>query len=261
MQLGLEGKRAVVTGASKGIGEATVLGLAAEGAAVACCARHPESLQDLSERAEKLPGAVHTFQADLTIGSQLEAFIRAAEAATGPTDILVNNVGASPSRNFLYMTDEEWLDGFNINLLAAVRCTRLVLAGMRKRRWGRIIMVSSGAAKAPSAPLIDYAAAKAAVLSISKSLARKYGADQVLVNSVLPGLIRTDMWERTAAEIAESSGTDRESVFLERGARVPLGRFGTSEEVADLIVFLASERAAYINGASIDIDGGLNTGM
>lgn len=261
MELGLTGKSAIVTGASKGIGAATVLGLAAEGVVVACCARQKEHLRELSARAGGLPGSVHAFEADLTDAGQLEDFVAAAQAAIGPPDILVNNVGASPSRNFLYMKDDDWIEGFNINLMTAVRCTRLVLGGMRKRGWGRIIMVSSGAAKAPSAPLIDYAAAKAAMLSVAKSLARKYGSDQILVNSVLPGLIRTDMWERTAAEIADRSGVPAEQVFTERGARVPVGRFGAAADVADLIVYLASNRAAYVNGAAIDVDGGLNAGI
>ncbi|MFZ0664340.1 MAG: SDR family oxidoreductase [Acidimicrobiales bacterium] len=261
MELGLNGKSAVVTGASRGIGAATVLGLAAEGVKVACCSRNVAEFKELSEQGSELSGSIHPFEADLTDPEQLEEFMKGAEAAVGAPDILVNGVGASPSRNFLYMTDEEWLEGFNVNLMTAVRCTRRVIGGMRKKKWGRIIMVSSGAAKSPSAPLIDYSAAKAGMLSVAKSLARKYGSDQILVNSVLPGLIRTDMWERTAAEIADSTGATIDGVFEERGARVPLGRFGTSGEVADLIVYLASDRAAYVNGAAIDIDGGLQAGI
>jgi 3-oxoacyl-[acyl-carrier protein] reductase len=261
MDLGITEKVAVVTGASKGIGAATVLGLASEGAKVACCARGGDALEQLQKDASGLPGSVHTWQCDLTVADELDGFIGEVQGSLGEVDILVNNLGASPSRNFLYMTADDWQNGLTTNLLVAVRCTQLVLASMRKKKWGRVIMVSSGAAKYPSAPLIDYAAAKAALLAVTKSLARKYGSDQILVNAVLPGLIRTDMWERTANEIAESSGDSVEGVFGERGARVPLGRFGTAEEVADVIVYLASAKAAYVNGALVDVDGGLGDGI
>jgi len=261
MDLGITDKVAVVTGASKGIGAATVLGLAAEGAKVACCARGGEALEQLQKDAAGLPGSVQAWPCDLTVADELEGFFSEVQGALGAVDILVNNLGASPSRNFLYMSADDWQNGLTTNLLVAVRCTQLVLTSMRKNKWGRVIMVSSGAAKYPSAPLIDYAAAKAALLAVTKSLARKYGSDQILVNAVLPGLIRTDMWERTASEIAESTGASVEDVFGERGARVPLGRFGTAQEVADVIVYLASGRAGYLNGALVDVDGGLGDGV
>jgi NAD(P)-dependent dehydrogenase (short-subunit alcohol dehydrogenase family) len=159
------------------------------------------------------------------------------------------------------MSDDDWASLFQLNLMSAVRCTRAFLPHMRGRRWGRVVMVSSGAAKNPDASLVDYAATKAAMVSVAKSLARKYGADNVLVNSVLPGLVRTSMWDRAAGEIAESSGTDVESVFAARSANVPLGRFGTPEEIANVVLFLCSEQASYINGAAIDVDGGRGSGM
>ena len=174
----------------------------------------------------------------------------------GPIDILVNNVGASPSRNFLYMSDQDWQDLHELNLLSAVRCTRSFLPHMREQKWGRVIMISSSAGKYPSAALIDYGATKSAMISISKSLAKKYGRDGVLVNSVLPGLIHTAMWERAAGEIAESSGSSAEEVIKKNGFSVPIGRYGTSEEVAALVVFLCSNAASYINGSAIEVDGG-----
>ena len=174
----------------------------------------------------------------------------------GPVDILVNNVGASPSRNFLYMTDEDWQDLHELNLLSAVRCTRAFLPHMRKQKWGRVIMVSSSAGKYPNAALIDYGTTKAAMISMSKSLAKKYGIDGVLVNSILPGLIHTAMWERAATEIAESVGSSMDEVIKNNGLSVPVGRYGTSEEVASLITFLCSNAASYINGTSIEVDGG-----
>jgi NAD(P)-dependent dehydrogenase (short-subunit alcohol dehydrogenase family) len=259
MELAIAGKVAVVTAASKGIGAATALALAREGATVACCARGAEALADLEAAAGGLAGRVRTWSVDLTEDGAVDRFFDQVEAEVGPADILVNNFGASPSRNFLYMSAEDWTSGLNVNLMVAVRATQRALPEMRRRRFGRVVMVASGAGKYPTAPLIDYAAAKAALVALSTALARKYGADGVLVNAVLPGLIRTAMWERTAAELAESGGGSVDQVFAERSTRVPVGRYGTAEEVADLIVFLASERASYVNGAAIDVDGGMGS--
>lgn len=251
MDLNLSGKRAVVTGASLGIGEAVVRELADQGAEVVFCARNAESVASLAAYSDKVTGLT----ADMGNSESTEAFLDAVESGGG-VDILINNVGASPSRNFLYMSDEDWQDLHELNLLSAVRCTRRLLPHMRKQKWGRIVMVASGAAKYPNAALIDYGATKAAMISISKSLSRKYGADGVLVNSVLPGLILTAMWERAATEIAEANNTTMEKVLENNGRGVPVGRYGTSEEVANVITFLCTDAASYVNGAAIEVDGG-----
>jgi NAD(P)-dependent dehydrogenase (short-subunit alcohol dehydrogenase family) len=256
-------RRAVVTGASAGIGAAVVRGLVARGVTVACCARSREGLDDLvaSIDDEGDRERVRPYVADMGDAESTASFLDAVAADVGDVDIVVNNVGASPSRNFLYMTDDEWSSLFELNLMSAVRCTRAFLPHMRRQRWGRVVMVSTGAAKSPDASLVDYAASKAAMVSVAKSLARKYGADNVLVNSVLPGLVHTSMWDRAAGEIAESSGASVESVFASRSANVPLGRFGTPEEIANVVLFLCSEAASYVNGAAIDVDGGRASGM
>jgi 3-oxoacyl-[acyl-carrier protein] reductase len=259
MDLGIAGKTAVVTAASKGIGAAATLALAAEGVSVACCARDAEGLRGLERAAAGGPGTVRGWAVDLAADGAVDGFLDDVESELGAPDILVNNYGASPSRNFLYMSPEDWRSGFDANLMVAVRCTQRALPEMRRRKWGRVVMVSSGAGKYPAAPLVDYAAAKAALVSVTTSLARKYGEDGVLVNAVLPGLIRTAMWERTAAEVAEATGVTPEQVFADRSTRVPLGRFGTAEEVAAVIAFLASDRAAFVNGAAIDVDGGMGS--
>ena len=222
MDLNLEGKRAVVTGASLGIGEASVKMLAEHGADVSFCARNKEAVDVLSAVKAK-NGSIKGFEADMGDRESTEKFIEAV-LSDGPIDILVNNVGASPSRNFLYMTDEDWQQLHELNLLSAVRCTRAFLPHMREKKWGRVVMISSSAGKYPSAALIDYGATKAAMISISKSLAKKYGSDGVLINSVLPGLIHTAMWERAATEIAESTGGKMEDVIKGNGKREPFDR-------------------------------------
>lgn len=252
MDLNLQGKRAVVTGASLGIGEAVVKELADLGAEVVFCARSIDALEALVDYSGKITG----LQADMGDRASTETFLDAVEEI-GDVDILVNNVGASPSRNFLYMTDEDWQGLHELNLLSAVRCTRRLLPAMRKKKWGRVVMIASGAAKYPNAALIDYGATKAAMISLSKSLSRKYGADGVLVNSVLPGLIHTAMWERAATEIAEANDTTMEKVLENNGRSVPVGRYGTSAEVANVVAFLCTNAASYVNGAAIEVDGGI----
>ena len=246
IDLDLSGKRAVVTGASLGSGEATVKMLAEHGADVSFCARTAESVEKLSSL-KTINGSIKGYVADMGERESTQSFIENVQE-DGNVDILVNNVGASPSRNFLYMTDEDWQEQHELNLLSAVRCTRSFLPGMRANKWGRVVMISSSAGKYPNAALIDYGATKAAMISISKSLAKKYGADGVLINSVLPGLIHTAMWERAATEIAEATGGKMEDVIKGNGASVPVGRYGTSEEVASLVTFLCSDAASYISG-------------
>ena len=148
----------------------------------------------------------------------------------------------------------------SLNLFSAVHATRAVLPGMRERSWGRVVMVSSLAAKMPY-PSIDYAASKAAMLAVAKGLSRHYARDGVLVNTVLPGLIMTPMWERGSESIAGATGVTAEDVIANLAKEVPLGRYGTAEEVAAVIAFLVSDAASYITGAAIDVDGGLYSGL
>ena len=255
MQLDLKGRRAVVTGASLGIGAATVRLLAELGAEVEVCARSKDAVENLVNSQSDSETQIHGHVADMGDRESVEEFL-AEVSRRGEVSILVNNVGASPSRNFQYMTDEDWSQLHELNLMSAVRCTRHFLAGMRSQKWGRIVMIASGAAKYPGAALIDYAATKAAMVATGKALAGKYGRDGVLVNSVLPGLIHTAMWDRAAGEVAEASGSSAEQVLANNSKSVPVGRYGTAEEVANVIAFLCTDAASYVNGAAINVDGG-----
>jgi 3-oxoacyl-[acyl-carrier protein] reductase len=257
MWIDLTGKRAVVTGGTRGIGAAIALGLARAGATVAVSGRNPEHHERLLAVEPDLASRLRPFTVDMADLQQVDEFITSVEADIGAPDILVNNVGASPSRNFLRTSSDEWSELFRLNLLAAMHCTRRVLPSMRQQRWGRVVMVASLAAKYPEVVLIDYAASKAAMIAAGKALARKYAGDNVLINSILPGLIHTPMWDRAAGEIATAKHSTPDEVFTDISRRVPLGRYGTAEEVADLALFLCSEHANYIAGASVVIDGGL----
>lgn len=252
INLDLTGRRAIVTGASMGIGAATVRLLADHGAQVAFCARGQEAVDELASYSEQ----VHGYVADMADATSTAAFLDAVNEELGPVDILVNNVGASPSRNFLYMTDQDWEDLHQLNLMSAVRCTRHVLPAMREQKWGRVVMISTTGALYPGAALIDYAATKAAMIATGKALAGKYGRDGVLVNTVLPGLIHTPMWDRAAGEVADATGRTADDVMAANSKGVPVGRYGTAEEVATAVVFLCSEAASYINGHALHVDGG-----
>jgi NAD(P)-dependent dehydrogenase (short-subunit alcohol dehydrogenase family) len=261
MSIDLSGRVAVVTGASEGIGAATVEALAAHGATVAFCARGEDGAARLADELASLPGKVRSYVADMADSVSVARFLDAVTADLGDVSILVNNVGSSPSRNFLHMSDEDWNGLFELNLMSAVRCSRRLLPAMRKQKWGRVVMVATAGAKYPNPALIDYAASKAALIATASALSKKYGPDGVTVNSVLPGLIRTPMWERTAEEVAAATNSDAESVFAARSASVPLKRYGTADEVAALILFLVSPYGRYLNGAAVDIDGGFGTYM
>lgn len=257
MDLGLAGRTAIVTGGSEGIGAAIVRQLSEEGVAVAFCARTAGTVTALVEDLRpKAGGHVRGYVADMADADQVAAFLDDAQRDIGTADILVNNVGQSPSRNFLHMTDDDWLTLFDLNLMSAVRCARRVLPSMREQKWGRIIMVATAAAKYPNAALVDYSASKAAMVTVGKALASKYGGDNVLVNSVLPGLIDTPMWDRAAGEVAAATSRSPEAVKSSFSSSVPARRYGIADEVASVVTFLCSSRASYVNGIAMSIDGG-----
>jgi NAD(P)-dependent dehydrogenase (short-subunit alcohol dehydrogenase family) len=257
MQLGLEGKVAVVTGASRGIGLAATRALTSEGAHVVAGARTRSAELD----ALVGTGTAESVAVDLSTPSG-PADLAAAALAHGKIDILINNVGAAHPRlgGFLTITDEDWTASLNLNLMAAVRMTRAVLPSMIAAGVGSIVTTSSVNAFLPDPTVLDYSASKAAVANFSKSLSKEVARHNIRVNTVSPGPVTTALWlgeDGVANTVARATGGDPDAVAHQAAADAATGRFTTPEEVADLILFLASARATNVTGADFTVDGGL----
>jgi 3-oxoacyl-[acyl-carrier protein] reductase len=249
MDLGLRDKVALVTGGSRGIGKATVLDFAQEGCKVAFSARGPEALQHTSDAVRAMGADVLAIQADMTSPHDIEHMVQHTVATFGGIDILVNNVGGSRGGQSWDTSDEDWELVLDLNLFAAIRASRLAIPIMRQRGGGRIINISSIYGR-ESGGAMTYNAAKASMISWSKALARQLAQDDILVNVVAPGsiLFPGGSWERRQKE-----NPDMIENFVKTD--MPLGRFGRPEEVAAMVVFLASERASLMTGACVNVDG------
>jgi NAD(P)-dependent dehydrogenase (short-subunit alcohol dehydrogenase family) len=259
MDLGLRGKVAVVTGASKGIGLAITQALVEEGVHVVAGAR--KATAELKALAEA--GQVEVVEVDLSTATGPTLLVEAA-VGRGRLDILVNNVGAVTPRltGFLDVTDEEWLNSLTLNLMAAVRTTRAVLPTMLAAGHGNIVTVSSVNAFLPNPSIIDYCASKAALTNYCKALSKEVGPRGVRVNTVSPGPVETALWlgnDGVAVTVAQHSGTTPDAVAQQAATESVTGRFTRPQEVADLVLLLASDRASNITGSDFVIDGGLIT--
>ncbi|MEE4545232.1 oxidoreductase [Streptomyces sp. V4-01] len=250
----LDGRTALVTGASRGIGLAVVEALAAAGARVVAGSRTS------SERLEALAaeGRVRWVRADLGAPGGAQALV---EAVGGPLDVLVNNVGSAPARTggFLSVSDEDWQRALDLNLLSAVRTTRAALPGMVAAGRGAIVTVASVNATLPDPLVIDYSAGKAALVAFSKALSKEVGPQGVRVNTVSPGPVETELWlggGGVADTVSAAAGITAEDVVAQAKAATVTGRFSRPEEVAELVRWLASDRAANITGSDFLIDGG-----
>ncbi len=258
MQLGLAGKVAIVTGGSKGIGRATALALLAEGASVLACARGKEALEETVRLAgEKGEGRLVGFQADLTQGETIKAVVARCLEVFGRIDILVNNAGSARPGEFLQLSDEAWLDDWMLKFFGYVRMARAVLPHMQARRSGVIINIIGTGGLRPTGNYMIGGAANAALNHFTKALADEGAKHGVRVVGINPGPILTERLQRFLSTFSAGS-VDAEEAMRRM---TPLGRVGKAEEVADLVLFLASERAAFIHGTNITIDGGANPGL
>lgn len=238
----LSGRVALVTGSTRGIGRAIAGALTAAGARVAIVGRDQAKADAV---AAELPGA-QGFACDVSDPAAVVALVEAVEAAFGACDILVNNAGITKDNLMLRMKDEDWDAVLDTNLKSAFVAIRTVQRGMMKRRWGRIVNIASVVGLMGNKGQANYAASKAGLIGLSKSVAKELASRNILCNVVAPGFIRTDMTDAMSPEaVASLSGA------------IPLERLGTAEDVAGLVVFLASDRAAYVTGQVLAVDGGL----
>ena len=262
MDMGLKGRAALVSGASRGLGLAIARGLAAEGCNVSICARGQEALdaaaQDIKDefKVDVLSQAV-----DVSQPGAAEGMVKAAIEHFGRLDVLVTNAGGPPPGFFDDFSQEDWQKAVELTLFSALGMARAALPAMRKAGWGRIINMTSISVKQPISNLLLSNSIRAAVTGWAKSLADEEGKNGITVNNICTGLFRTERMEKLAQARAQTQGVTPEEVITGMAAEVPLGRLGNPEEYGDLAVFLASERASYINGVSYLIDGGLYRGL
>ncbi|MBI2855491.1 MAG: SDR family oxidoreductase [Chloroflexi bacterium] len=252
MDLGIQGRVAMVTGGSRGLGRQAALALGREGCRVAICARGADGLQEAVDEMRGMGREVVGIQADVSTSEGSERFFQETMRSFGQADILVNNVGGTRGgRDFDSATDQDWIDTLNVNLLSAIRLTRLVLPGMKERHWGRIVSVASiWGREYGGGP--TYMTAKAALIAFSKHMATTLAPYNILVNTIAPGSIQFPggSWDR----FVNSNPPDVVQDFISR--QLPMGKFGWPEPVGNMVAFLCSERADLVTGASINIDGG-----
>ncbi|MCV3737679.1 SDR family NAD(P)-dependent oxidoreductase [Rhizobium sp. TRM96647] len=269
MDLKLDGKVALVTGSSKGIGEGIARGLAREGAIVIVHGRDRTRAEAVAHDIVARGGRAHAVTGDLTDDDAVRRLADEAQAFVKPVDIVINNAGGSgETEDWTTTRPETWAGGYDRNVLAAVRVTARLLPAMRAAKWGRVVNISSLAGMMPPAGRPDYAAAKAAMIAMTASLAKAVASDGVTANTVSPGTIRSASLEEAFRKAATGQGlaaeapwADIEQNVLPLFAQVPMGRVGTLEEIADAVAFLVSPRAGYITGANLRLDGGMWPGL
>lgn len=262
MDLGLKNRVALVAASSQGIGLATAEAFAAEGCRVAMCARNASTLEAAAERIRDRHKAEVFAQAfDVTDSAAVSRFVAAVGDKFGGVDICVTNAGGPPAKGFLAASLDDWQNAIAANFLSTVYFAREVIPHMQRKRWGRIITITSITTKQPVADLVLSNAVRAAVVGLVKSLANEFGKDGILVNNVGPGFTATDRLKQLAKTRASASGKTEHELFDGWAADAPVKRLGDPREVAETIVWLASERASYVTGQTVLVDGGLYKGL
>ena len=261
MDLGLKGKVAIITGGSDGIGKAAALSMAKEGAKVAICARTASKLEEAAAdiRAQAKSGDVVAIPTDVRDEAQVKRMVDGVVKKWGRVDVLVNNAGTSSAKKFDELTDEVFSEDFQLKVYGAIYCIRAVLPHMKKAKGGAIVNITTPGGKASAPASNPTSMARAAGISMTKSLSKEFAADNIRVNTVCIGLIKSGQHRtRWDARHRQDPSYTLDKHWAELGKTVPLGRVGEAEEAGDVIAFLASDRAAYVSGASVNIDGGVS---
>lgn len=262
MNLGIQNKVALVTAASRGLGRAVALELAQEGCKLAMCSRSLESVQRAADEIRRQTGAeVLALAADVTDASRIAEIVAQTESHFGSLDILFANAGGPPPGQFSQLSDEQWQAAVNTNLMSVVRLCRAVLPGMQRRQWGRIVIDTSFTVKQPLENLILSNSIRAGVTGLAKTLSNEVAKDNITVNCVCPGYTLTERMENLVMDRAQRGGTTRDEAAKVITGTIPLGRFASVAEFAAPAVFLMSERASYITGVSLTVDGGWTRGI
>jgi len=262
MDTGLQGRVSIVAASSQGIGLAAAQAFAAEGCRVAMCARNSDRLESAAEGIRKRTGAeVFARPLDVTEPTAVHEFVEAVVEKFGGVDICVANAGGPPAKGFLACSMEEWRRAVDLNFLSTVYFSREVIPHMQRKRWGRIITLTSITTKQPVRDLVLSNAVRAAVVGLVKSLSNEFGKDGILVNNVGPGYTRTDRLKELARTRSAAHGKSEDEIFAAWAADSAVERVAEPHEVADAIVWLASERASYITGQTILVDGGAYKGL
>jgi 3-oxoacyl-[acyl-carrier protein] reductase len=258
VDLGLTGRRALVTGGSKGIGLAVAAELLAEGASVAICSRTPDEVKRAADelRSSHADAEVVDLVADVTDVDQVQTLVDDSAQRLGGLDILVNNAGGAHPGNFETLTDADWRADLDVKLFSQIRCFRAALPYLRQSTAPRVVNVNAVYGKYPDPAFFATTVIRAACLNLNKVLAQEFGAERILVNSVNIGFVDTPQWENIRRRRAPESSKEQ---FFGRLSEqeVPLGRFGRTDEVSGLVAFLAGSRASYITGSVIDVAGGM----
>jgi len=262
MELGLKGRGVIVAASSQGMGRAAAELFAREGAQVAMCARTQKPLQEAADQIRAETGAeIYAEPLDVTDGAAVQRFVEQVSKRFGRLDVCVTNAGGPPAKNFLSVSTEEWRKAVDLNFLSVVHLAKAVVPYMQRHRWGRIITITSISVKQPIDDLIMSNAVRAAVVGLVKSLSNEFGKDGILVNNVAPGYTATERLQELAGTRALAAGVSSEEIYQRWAAEIPVKRLAGPKEVADVIVWLASERASYVTGQTLLVDGGIYRGL
>lgn len=262
MNLGLKGKVALVTASSQGLGKASALALAAEGAKLVICSRNEKSIQAAADEIRQKTGAtVVPVVGDVSKMKDIKNVVDTAVMEFGTIHVLVNNAGGPPTGHILTTPDEEWEKGVQLTLMSVVRLVREVLPHMERQKWGRIITIVSIAAKQPIDELLISSTLRPGILGLSKVLSNQYAKENITVNTVCPGLILTKRQEELSTSRAAEKMMTFEHYLAESAKAIPAGRLGRPDEIGNVVAFLASEQASFINGVNLLVDGGAARGI